>query len=399
MSAGGAETRVCVLTPPGRGAVAVIAVAGSHATDAVDACFLAKNRRHLREQPIGRILYGHWGPGGEDLVVCRRAADAVEVTCHGGTQPVATVVQGLVAAGCREISWPEWTARRFDCPLTCEAQGALAEAPSARTARILLAQFHGALRREAVAILAAVQSADWAAARNRLDSLLASADAGLHLCQPWQVVIAGRPNVGKSSLINAIVGYHRAIVFDQPGTTRDVVSTSTVIEGWPVLLSDTAGLHATTDPVEAAGIAGAHAQLAAAELVVWVEDMQSPGLDWHSDWRGLLSRQAREFDITLPSRQILVLNKQDRCPQLPSLPDGVLGTSAVTGQGIASLLAAIAQQLVPAPPAEGAAVPFTPRQVALLRSADSACEQRDAESAVSALEQLLSDKPAVALRQ
>ena len=86
------------------------------------------------------------------------------------------------------------------------------------------------------------RAADLQAAAARIREWLAWEDFGLHLTRPWNVVLAGRPNVGKSSLINALLGYTRSIVFDQPGTTRDVVTAATAIDGWPIELSDTAGL-------------------------------------------------------------------------------------------------------------------------------------------------------------
>ncbi|TWU30343.1 GTPase [Bythopirellula polymerisocia] len=381
-SNGDDQTSVCVLTPTGRGAVAVVAVAGRDAVKFVDGCFLASNGRSLDRQPLSRIVYGHWGTvEGEDLVVCRRDEHEVEVHCHGGVQSVAAVVSQLVAAGCDEIPWQEWISRQHECPLEAEARIALAEATTSRTALILLDQLQGALRREVEAILAEIQSGEIAAAEARVDCLLANFSLGLHLTSPWQVVIAGRPNVGKSSLINALVGYQRAIVFDQPGTTRDVVTTHTVIDGWPIELSDTAGLHATTDSLEVAGIELAHAQLARADLVLWVEDATA------SDSMELLKQQASDLGLELPSRQVLVLNKIDLADQ--PIPANAIATSALTGQGIEHLLAAIVQQLVPDAPEPGSAVPFNMRQASLLLAAKEACEQGHQANASAALDELL----------
>ena len=97
-------------------------------------------------------------------------------------------------------------------------------------------------------------------------------DLGLHLTTPWRVVLAGAPNVGKSSLMNAIAGYQRAIVSPTPGTTRDVVTVTTAIDGWPVQLADTAGLRETQDELESAGVALADAAIGEADLVIVVSD-------------------------------------------------------------------------------------------------------------------------------
>src|SRR5262249_36933342 len=157
-----------------------------------------------------------------------------------------------------------------------------------------------------------------------------------------QVVIAGRPNVGKSSLINALVGYQRAIVFDQPGTTRDVVTASTVIDGWPISLSDTAGLHGTNDQLEAAGIELARARLAQADLVIWVLDATAASGELLEE----LQRQINELGLRLPNKRLVVLNKIDRAPGR-SVPEGVIATSATDGGGVEKLLAEISSALVP----------------------------------------------------
>ena len=110
------------------------------------------------------------------------------------------------------------------------------------------------------------------AARRQIDALLARADLGRHLVQPWRVVLAGRVNVGKSSLINALAGYGRSIVHPSPGTTRDAVTVTTAIDGWPVELCDTAGLRSGGDAVERAGIELARERLAQADLAILVFD-------------------------------------------------------------------------------------------------------------------------------
>jgi len=387
-------TLLSVLTPVGRGAVAVVAVAGPQAVELVAPHFSAANGRPLSQQAVGRVVYGRWGgPTGEDLVACRTAEETVEIHCHGGSQSVATIVEQLKQAGGRELPWHEWVHAKQDvCPLTAAAQVALASARSLRTARILLDQTRGALRDEltAIAELLAVNSPD---ATTRLKQLLARSQLGLHLTRPWQVVIAGNPNVGKSSLINALVGYQRAIVFDQPGTTRDVVTVETLAEGWPLELSDTAGLHTSSDELELAGIELAQQRLARADLVVWVLDATRVGPDTKSLTAMACEQAAIEAPGIDPAKLLVVLNKVDRLlsEQLTEFAaeSGVLPTSATTPAGIETLLAAIAKRLVPEAPLPGAAVPFLPEQVALLQTAVERIQHDDHPAAIELLRGML----------
>jgi tRNA modification GTPase len=347
------QTFVAVLTPAGRGAVATVAVRGPQAIALVSRCFAPAAGRPLAALAPGEVAFGKLaviGGATEEAVVGIVSPKEVEVHCHGGLAVTEAAVAALTAAGATRIDWRQWATITEHDEIKAEAIIALAEARTERTAAILLDQYRGALA-------SAIARGDDPA------SLLQWADLGLHLTQPWQVVLCGRPNVGKSSLINALVGYTRAIVHDQPGTTRDVLSAAAAFDGWPVVLSDTAGLREGESPIEAEGVARAKTQIAAADLLLLVTDAPRP-------WTSADEVQWHEIQSLPPGRcrQLVIHNKCDAAPvPSDSRPQG-LAVSALTKAGLAELEQAISAALVPIPPPPGTAVPFTERQIQLLQS-------------------------------
>jgi tRNA modification GTPase len=376
---------VVELTPPGRAAVAVVLVAGPEATRIVRDCFCPASARWIDELPLQRIVLGRWGAAqGEELVACRRAEHEIEIHCHGGAAAVRTIVDQLAQRGCVTISWQDWLLRSSRNALPAAAQIALAQAPTLRTAAVLLDQFHGALSRAIDGMLAAIAAGDWGRAIESMEDVLRYRDVGKHLTTPWRVVIAGPPNVGKSSLLNTLAGYQRAIVSPLPGTTRDVVTLLTAIDGWPVELVDTAGLRASGDELESAGVALAGAVIKDADAVLLVSDA-SQEIKPDSEF----VHRARAS-----SRVVHVCNKIDLLPppvraRQHSAPANLQLVSALTGEGIAELVVTIGALLVPQPPPAGAAVPFTAAHIACLDETLAALQRRDAASAVAALNALL----------
>lgn len=349
-----APTYVLQLTPPGRAALSSVSVFGPRAEEIIGALFLPTARRG---PDIGRIAFGHWkDASGEEVVVCRSDDDDFEIHCHGGTAAVTAIIADLVQAGCQPSDADRWLGRFSDDLIARDAYVALTQARTERTAGILLDQLNGALRRELTKIVADLKAGKTAEARQRLTALLDRGDVGLHLTRPWQVVIAGRPNVGKSSLINALVGYQRAIVYDQPGTTRDVVTSTTAFDGWPVELSDTAGLRAPADRLEAAGIDAAERRLATAGLRILAFDQSQP---WTDD------------DQRLADAWPDALHVRNKC-DLPAAGDIVrsgIKISALDGTGLSALMDEIVNRLVGQWPDDMQPVPFTPEQISLLQSA------------------------------
>jgi tRNA modification GTPase len=250
-----------------------------------------------------------------------------------------------------------------------------------RTAAILIDQAQGALDKALRTIVEQLGQQRTTAAKQGLVALLAHRRVGLHLVHPWRVALNGPPNVGKSSLINALVGYQRAIVYEQPGTTRDVVRAAAAFDGWPMQLLDTAGLRDSHDAVETEGIRRARQTARDADLVLLIQDAAQP----------MASDQHPPL-VTDASRLIHIRNKIDlvnsQAADIGMV--GCLATSALSGQGIPELMAAIVQRLVGPPPAAGAAVPFTRQQVASLQQALDSCERRQPATAVAALWPLMS---------
>lgn len=351
-----------LLTARGRGAVSTIGFRGDVARIDEADLFRAENGKSVAGQPAGRVAFGRWGhEPEEEVVVCRVAADTVEIHCHGGEAAAERILSRLKTIGAERIDWREFTGR-VEGAFERDIAEALSAATTARTAAIIVRQSQGPLR-EALRCLAASDPArEQEEVLGRLEALLKWANFGSHLTRPWRVVLYGRPNAGKSSLINALVGFERAIVFDQPGTTRDVVTVETAFDGWPVRLSDTAGLRADAGALEAAGIERAKAELAEADLRVLVEDRSrpaAPGDDLREETAGA-------------GPHLIVLSKCD----LPdarrerSSPNGI-AASARTGEGVRELMARITRELVPEVPVDDEAVPISKRQIDVLRSARS----------------------------
>jgi tRNA modification GTPase len=317
-------TYACILTPAGRGAVATVAVRGPLAAELVARRLDAVPNLLAPAPAPGRVRLRHFHPfagSPEELIVVALGPEEVEIHCHGGPAAANAVAGALEAEGAQRIEWHQWATLVDDDPIHIEARLALAEARTERTCAILLDQYRGALSAALAEIERLVAAGQRDSAGEQLGRLRALAPCGMHLTRPWQVVLAGAPNVGKSSLINALVGYQRSLVFDQPGTTRDVLAAATAIDGWPVELFDTAGLRGAGDSLEAAGIDQARRQLAQADLVLAIDDASQPAAA-----------------AILPAAALTVLNKCDlidateRQLRLQKTPHACL-VSAKTGEG------------------------------------------------------------------
>jgi tRNA modification GTPase len=363
----------CLLTPPGRGAVAVIEVKGSDRMIAVEPLFLRANGKTLGEGAIDAIRFGNWAAAaGEEVVVVRRAS-SIEIHCHGGRAASRRVIESLESRGVVEVSVDQWIARLESNRRKQAARRALEQAATERVALVLLDQYQGALERELETVKGQLNRGEIDAAVAILARLAESWQAGRWLTRPAQVVLTGPPNVGKSSLVNCLLGYERAIVFDEPGTTRDVVRGTTAVDGWPVVLSDTAGLRHGLEEIERAGIELAKGAVAVADVVVEVVDATE---EQPAEGRPGSIRVANKIDRVDPERRA----EWER--------QGFRTTSATTGENIAELLVAIARQLVPGELEPGQGVVFRHEDHLLVANALAACRAGQVSQARDQLAQV-----------
>ncbi len=368
---------VSCLTPPGAAALAVLGLSGPGAWDVVRALFRrGPERAPLPDAPeAGRTWLGWLGDELKDQVVLAvKAASPVprlELHCHGGREVVRLLLESFAARGARVESWEEWLRGAEGDPLRAEAAAELARALTPRAAAVLLDQYHGAFARALAGARAALERGDAAAARPPLEEPAGRAGVGRHLTAPWRVVIAGAPNVGKSSLLNALAGYQRCVVAATPGTTRDVVTALVAVDGWPAEVADTAGLREGGGVLEEEGMRRARAAAEAADLCLWVVDASAEPV-----WPAF----ARD-------NVLVVINKTDLPAAWAAAVPGAVRVSARTGEGVTDLCQSIARALVPCPPPPGAAVPFTPAWCERIRAALRACAAGRAAEALRALEE------------
>jgi tRNA modification GTPase len=283
----------------------------------------------------------------DEVVLAVKSVEPVpwlELHSHGGREVMRFLLDLFLARGLRPCTWQEFLGLTAGDPLRAAAAVALASAPTTRTAAVLLDQYHGAFARALEDVLAALERDDLTTATAGLSELARQAAVGRRLTSPWRVAVAGAPNVGKSSLVNALAGFQRSIVAPTPGTTRDVVTTRLAIDSWPVELADTAGLRPGAQTLEEEGIRQAHEAAAAADLRLWVLDASGEPL-----WPGAEVGAVR-----------LVVNKVDLPPAWDLSRTGeAVRVSCKTGEGLGELCDALSRWLVPEPPPAGAAVPFT----------------------------------------
>ncbi|MCA9178054.1 MAG: 50S ribosome-binding GTPase [Planctomycetales bacterium] len=337
--------QACLLTAPEPSAVAVIALAGANASHCLQSLFEPVTPGALAAAKPGRVMFGRWKDGGEELLVCRRSDDRWEIHCHGGRVAAARVLRSLIEMGVSVTNAEQWNLFPEQSGAANEAWRLLSRAATARTAAILLDQARGAWDAAAASIEQALAAGSLDVAREQVVELQRWAELGAHLTSPWRVVLVGVPNAGKSTLLNRLLGFERSVVFDQPGTTRDAVTTRTVIDGWPVEICDTAGLRQTSDELEQAGAELARQAAADCDLAIHVVDLSADECDQL---------------VSLPPRSLRVGSKLDLTRDVPTQASNLdLCVSAATGEGIEELLERIATRLVPAVPPPGSAVPFS----------------------------------------
>ncbi|HEX2060256.1 MAG TPA: tRNA uridine-5-carboxymethylaminomethyl(34) synthesis GTPase MnmE [Thermoanaerobaculia bacterium] len=391
------DTIVAIATPPGRGGLGVVRISGPDSQSIAQTILTRDSSLRPRRATLARVR-------GVDEVVATfflaphsyTGQDVLEVSAHGSPVVLRAIVDAAMRAGARLAEPGEFTLRaylngRLDL-VQAEAVGDLIEAATPLQARTAFDQLEGTLTRRIAEVDAALfdviarleASLDFPdegyhfiepreiegairTVAGRIRDLLADAARGRTVREGAQVVIAGRPNVGKSSIFNNLAGHARAIVTAVPGTTRDLVTERVDLNGLPVTLVDTAGLRDTADLVEREGVSRARHATEVATLIVVVLDQSEP-----------LREDDREVLRTTGSRRrVIVRNKADLPAAWPpsQIAETTIAVSAARGAGIDELRRAMVSALIDREELRDPPAISNVRHIALLEQAIASLER------------------------
>ena len=366
------ETIVAPATSVGGGGVAIIRISGSESLSSLQRFF--RPPRTISSFETHKFYYGHFIDSDQQVVDevmvvymqqprSYTREDVIEIHCHGGRVVVRQIIDCLLTGGIRVANPGEFTLRAFlngRIDLSeAEAVIDLLESRSEAASHVALRQLGGALSRkifdyrdrllEMVALVEAyidfpeddMEAPHVHSLRNNcnivldeINELLVGFEEGRLLREGLSVLILGKPNVGKSSLLNLLLGQDRAIVTDIPGTTRDLIEESIILSGVPLTIIDTAGIRDTSDPIESDGVKRAKGKISSADIVLYVVDGAGEFVgEVHDDLSMLSDRPV-----------VVVVNKSDQSNF--SVPDPLSGFNCVAmsakfNRGLESLTKAI----------------------------------------------------------
>jgi tRNA modification GTPase len=373
------QDTICgVSTPPGEGGIGIIRISGGMATGIAVKIFKPRRDKNLVTAPSHSLHYGHVvDPASgetvdEALLSVMRAPstytreDVIEIHCHGGMMPLWRTLGLCISAGARQAEPGEFTKRAF-------LNGRIDLAQAEAVMDIIRAKTDLSLRAANEQLLGGL-SGEIAALRDRLLSLIAAVEAGIDfpeedietgtgqplaeeadgllaavdsllsgcaygriLRDGFATAIVGKPNVGKSSLLNALLKQNRAIVTEVPGTTRDVLEEYLNIGGVPIKILDTAGIRHSDNIVEQEGVRRSIGAIGSADIVLFVLDGSQP----------LATDDRRVMEEIKGKHVIAIINKSDLPRKLEQLrtPDAQASVSCLTGEGLEDLKRAISDQV------------------------------------------------------
>jgi tRNA modification GTPase len=352
------DTIAAISTPVGHSGIGIVRLSGSNAINITDTLFVSHNKKCLRRTPSHRIVYGHIVNSDKEiidevLVSVMRAPhtytkeDIVEINCHGGPVPLRRILEHVLQAGARVAGPGEFTQRAF---LNGRIDLAQAEAVldvihalTEESQRIAVEQLKGGLsrrlgtiRNELMKLTAFVEAhIDFPEddisppslkemkkmsikIERSLEELIQNSRYGMILREGLKTAIVGRPNVGKSSLLNALLEHDRAIVTEVPGTTRDVIEEYLNVHGIPIRIMDTAGIRAVTNKAEKEGVKRSIRAMKNADLVLVVLDGSK---HLNTSDRELMRKAGFDGNTSCRSQNaILVVNKTDLPQKIKLIP-------------------------------------------------------------------------------